>query len=29
MNGATLFLTDERTFWHSTGVQALFLPIGD
>jgi acetoin utilization deacetylase AcuC-like enzyme len=24
-----LFLTDERTFWHSTGVQALFLPIGD
>jgi hypothetical protein len=26
---STLFLTDERTFWHSTGVQALFLPIGD
>ncbi|WP_408591234.1 class II histone deacetylase [Novosphingobium sp.] len=29
MSGPTLFLTDERTFWHSTGVQALFLPIGD
>jgi len=25
----THFYTDERTFWHSTGVQALFLPIGD
>jgi len=25
----TGFYTDERTFWHSTGVQALFLPIGD
>ena len=25
----TRFFTDERTFWHSTGVQALFLPIGD
>ena len=25
---ATHFYTDERTFWHSTGVQALFLPIG-
>ncbi|HKX22753.1 MAG TPA: class II histone deacetylase [Rhizorhapis sp.] len=24
----THFYTDERTFWHSTGVQALFLPIG-
>ena len=21
--------TDERTFWHSTGVRALYLPIGD
>jgi hypothetical protein len=29
MSGHTLLLTDERTFWHSTGVQALFLPIGD
>lgn len=29
MSDATLFLTDERTFWHSTGVQALFLPVGD
>lgn len=29
MTGSTHFLTDERTFWHSTGVQALFLPIGD
>jgi acetoin utilization deacetylase AcuC-like enzyme len=29
MTAPTLFLTDERTFWHSTGVQALFLPIGD
>jgi acetoin utilization deacetylase AcuC-like enzyme len=29
MTGMTHFLTDERTFWHSTGVQALFLPIGD
>lgn len=29
MSGPTLFLTDERTFWHSTGVQALFFPIGD
>lgn len=25
----THFYTDERTFWHSTGVQALFMPIGD
>jgi acetoin utilization deacetylase AcuC-like enzyme len=25
----TGFYVDERTFWHSTGVQALFLPIGD
>lgn len=24
----TGLFTDERTFWHSTGVQALFLPIG-
>ena len=24
----TGFHTDERTFWHSTGVQALFFPIG-
>ena len=29
MTGRTLFLTDERTFWHCTGVQALFIPIGD
>jgi len=29
VSDATLFLTDERTFWHSTGVQALFLPVGD
>lgn len=29
MSDATLFLTDERTFWHSTGVQALFMPVGD
>jgi hypothetical protein len=20
--------TDERTFWHATGMQALFLPVG-
>ncbi|MGE4409777.1 MAG: class II histone deacetylase [Sphingobium sp.] len=25
----TAFLTDERTFWHTTGLQALVLPIGD
>lgn len=25
----THFYTDERTFWHSTGVQALFFPVGD
>jgi acetoin utilization deacetylase AcuC-like enzyme len=25
----TGFYTDERTFWHSTGAQALFLPVGD
>jgi len=25
----THFYTDERTFWHSTGVQALFMPVGD
>jgi acetoin utilization deacetylase AcuC-like enzyme len=24
----TGFYVDERLFWHSTGVQALFLPIG-
>lgn len=24
----TAFFSDERTFWHSTGMQALFLPIG-
>jgi len=24
----TAFYTDERTFWHSTGVQALYIPIG-
>ena len=29
MTNKTHFLTDERTFWHCTGVQALFLPIGD
>ncbi|MBG6120428.1 MULTISPECIES: class II histone deacetylase [unclassified Sphingobium] len=23
----TNFYTDERTFWHSTGVQSLFLPL--
>lgn len=27
--GKTGFYTDERTFWHSTGVQSLFIPIGD
>ncbi|MBL6749122.1 MAG: class II histone deacetylase [Nevskia sp.] len=25
----TGFYTDERTFWHCTGVQALYFPIGD
>lgn len=25
---STAFLTDERTFWHSTGSQVLFLPAG-
>ncbi len=25
----TGFYTDERTFWHATGMQALFLPVGD
>ncbi|MEM9532591.1 MAG: class II histone deacetylase [Pseudomonadota bacterium] len=25
----THFYSDERTFWHSTGVQALFMPVGD
>ncbi len=29
MSAETLFLTDERTFWHCTGVQALFFPVGD
>jgi acetoin utilization deacetylase AcuC-like enzyme len=29
MMSRTGLFTDERTFWHSTGVQALFLPIGD
>ncbi len=24
----THFYTDERTFWHCTGVQSLFMPIG-
>lgn len=24
----THFYTDEKTFWHSTGVQALFMPVG-
>ena len=24
----TGFYTDERTFWHSTGAQALFFPVG-
>ena len=24
----TYLYTDEKTFWHSTGVQALFMPIG-
>jgi acetoin utilization deacetylase AcuC-like enzyme len=24
----TGFFTDERTFWHSTGAQALFFPVG-
>ncbi|WP_144097479.1 class II histone deacetylase [Croceicoccus sediminis] len=24
----TGFYTDERTFWHTTGMQALFLPVG-
>jgi len=25
---STGFYSDERTFWHSTGVQALIMPIG-
>jgi acetoin utilization deacetylase AcuC-like enzyme len=25
----TALYTDERTFWHSTGVQALFFPLGE
>jgi len=29
LTNKTLFLTDERTFWHCTGVQSLFLPVGD
>ena len=28
MARGTAFLHDERCFWHTTGVQALFLPIG-
>jgi hypothetical protein len=24
----TGFYTDERTFWHATGMQSLFLPVG-
>eukprot|EP01037_Dinobryon_pediforme_P008557 gene8557-8649_t len=24
----TALFTDERTFWHHTGMQALFLPVG-
>ena len=27
--GTTRYYTDERTFWHCTGVQSLFIPIGD
>jgi hypothetical protein len=27
-NHKTGFYTDERTFWHSTGMQALFFPAG-
>ena len=26
--GGTALYTDERTFWHHTGMQALFLPVG-
>ncbi|MEM1111704.1 MAG: class II histone deacetylase [Pseudomonadota bacterium] len=25
----THFYSDERTFWHSTGVQSLFMPLGE
>ena len=25
----TGFYSNERTFWHCTGVQALFLPLGE
>lgn len=25
----TAFYTHERTFWHSTGVQSLFFPLGE
>ena len=25
----TGFYSDERTFWHATGIQALFLPVGE
>lgn len=28
MTGITGFYSDEWTFWHSVGLQALFLPIG-
>lgn len=28
MTGTVLF-SDERTFWHCTGVQALFMPLGE
>jgi hypothetical protein len=28
MMAKTHFYTDERTFWHCTGVQSLFMPIG-
>lgn len=27
MRNAAIY-TDERTFWHATGMQALFLPVG-
>ncbi len=29
MAEGTAFYTEERTFWHSTGVQALFFPVGE
>ncbi len=28
MDRKTAFYTQERTFWYSTGVQSLFMPIG-